>query len=69
MNDYNLGLADLKCGAAKWSVLRAPFFLLYINDLNQGISFSKVYYFADDANLSHLRKYTKKQSELTWLKN
>ena len=60
MKDCNLGLADLKCGAPKWSVLRAPSFSSLYKWLNQGISFSKVHYFADDVNLLHLGECTRK---------
>ena len=51
INGYESGLAALNCGVPQRSVLGPVLFLLYINDLNQAITFCKVHDFADDTNL------------------
>ena len=48
INGHESGLAALHCGIPQGSVLGPILFLLYINDLNQAIKFSKVHHFADD---------------------
>ena len=56
---YESGLAALNFGIPQGSVLGPLLFLIYINDLNQAIKFSKVHHFADDTNLLCLRNYQK----------
>ena len=51
INGYESGLVALNCGVPQRSVLGPVLFLLYINDLNQAITFCKVHDFADDTNL------------------
>ena len=51
ISGYESGLAALNCGVPQRSVLGLVLFLLYINDLNQAITFCKVHDFADDTNL------------------
>ena len=51
INGYESGLAALNFGVPQGSVLGPLLFLLYINDLNQAIKFSKVHHFVDDTNL------------------
>ena len=51
MNGYESGLAAINCGVPQGSVLGTLLFLLYINDLNQAITFCKVHHFADDTYL------------------
>ena len=51
INGYESGLAAINCGVPQGSVLGPLLFLLYINDLNQAIKFSKVHHFADDTYL------------------
>ena len=51
INGYESSLAVINYGVPEGSVLGPLLFLLYINDLNQAITFCKVHYFADDTNL------------------
>ena len=51
INRYESGLAAINCVVPQGSVLGSLLFLLYTNDLNQAITFCKVYHFADDTNL------------------
>ena len=51
INGYESSLAVINCGVRQGSVLGSLLFLLYINDLNQGIKFCKVHHFPDDTNL------------------
>ena len=60
INGYDSGLSKLSCGVPQGSVLGPLLFLLYINDLNQAITFCKVHHFEDDTNLLHLGKSIKK---------
>ena len=39
-------------------------FLIYINDLNQAITFCKIHHFADDTNLLHSNKSVAKLNKL-----
>ena len=57
INRYESDLAALNCGFTHRSVLGPLLFLLYINDLNQGITLCKVHHFADDTNLLCLSKF------------
>ena len=45
INGYDSELAEINCGVPQGSVLRLPLFLLYINDLDQAITFCKVHQF------------------------
>ena len=64
INGYESGLVALNWGVPQGSVLGPLLFLLYINDLNQGIKFCKVHYFADDTNLLCLSNSVKKLNKL-----
>ena len=59
INGVDSELRELKHGAPQGSVLGPLLFLIYINDLNTCISNSKVYRFADDTNLLHVKSYIK----------
>ena len=56
INGYDSNLADVKFGVPQGSVLGPLLFLVYINDLNQALTFCKVHHFADDTNLIHFSK-------------
>ena len=64
INGYESGLAALNCGIPQGSVLGPLLFLIFINDLNQAIKFSKVHHFADDTNLLCLSNSIKKLNKL-----
>ena len=64
INGYESGLAAITCGVPQGSVLGPLLFLLYINDLNQAITFCKVHHFADDTNLLCLSNSIKKLNKL-----
>ena len=56
INGYDSNLADVKFGVPQRSVLGPLLFLLYINNLNQTLKYSKVHHYADDTNLIHFSK-------------
>ena len=64
INRYESGLAAINCVVPQGSVLGSLLFLLYTNDLNQAITFCKVYHFADDTNLLCLSNSIKKLNKL-----
>ena len=64
INEYGFGLGAINCGVHQRSVLRSLLLLLYINDLNQAIKFSKVHCFAEDTNLLCLSNSTRKLNKL-----
>ena len=64
INGYESGLAAINCVVPQGSVLGSLLFLLYTNDLNQAITFCKVYHFADDTNLLCLSNSIKKLNKL-----
>ena len=64
INGYESGLAAINFGVPQGSVLGPLLFLLYINDLNQAITFCKVHCCADDANLLCLGNSIKKLNKL-----
>ena len=64
INEYGFGSGAINCGVHQRSVLRSLLLLLYINDLNQAIKFSKVHSFAEDTNLLCLSNSTRKLNKL-----
>ena len=56
INGHDSNLASVLYGVPQVSVLGPLLFLIYINDLNQAITFCKVYHFADNTNLLHFSK-------------
>ena len=51
INGYNSSKQRMLYGVPQGSVLGPLLFLIYINDLNKAIKFSKTHHFADDTNL------------------
>ena len=51
INDVKSESMKIKYGVPQGSVLGPLLFLLYINDLNKAITYSKIHHFADDTNI------------------
>ena len=68
-NGYNSGLATISFGVPEGSLLGPLLFLLYINDLNQAITFRKVHHFPDETNPFYLTNSIQKteQTSQCWL--
>ena len=54
VSDHNSQLKDILHGVPQGSVLGPLLFLLYINDLNNALTYSHVYLFADDTHILHI---------------
>ena len=60
INGFNSKDLPIYYGVPQGSVLEPLLFLLWINDLHAAIKFCKVHHFADDTNLLHISKSSKK---------
>ena len=60
INGFNSKLEHIHCGVPPGSVLGPLLFVTYINDLNCGIRYCSVHYFADDTNLLNYNNSAKK---------
>ena len=60
INGFDSAKKCMKYGVPQGSVLGPLLFLIYINDLNKAIKFSKTHHFADDTNLLFVGKSMKK---------
>ena len=64
INEYESGVAPINRGVPQGSVLEPPLFILYVNNLNQAITFCKVHHFANDTNILYLSNSIKKLHKL-----
>ena len=59
INKKSSAILPINYGIPRGSVLGPLLFLIYINDLNDAVAFSKIHHFADETNMLYTSKFLK----------